>query len=157
ALREISIRNGQAVVTVGGSPAPSLAGPRTNGVGNYAEVIARGEVALESAILRDASVMTIDSTPADPYSFNMWDVEGYARVESGDVILDEARLAQKFAGAGEGFNMKAAKLKGANLVVSGDYELFGLPIPIEFKINFAKTADGRLKLTPQDVKVFGLG
>ena len=154
-LKKIDITSGKAVVTIGDAPPAPLTGARTRGVPNYTEVIARGEVALESAIIRNASVMTIDNTPEDPYSFNLWDVEGYARVESGDVILDEARLAKKFAGAGAGFMMKSAKLKGADLVVEGTYEVFGLPLPLDFKINFSKTADGQLKLTPHDVRIVG--
>jgi hypothetical protein len=154
-VSKIDITQGKAVVTLGGAPAPSLQGPRTKGSPNYAEVIARGEVALESAIIRNASVVTVDATPEDPYSFNLWDVEGFARVESGDVILDEARLAKKFAGAGGAFIMKSAKLKGQDLVVEGVYEFLGLPLPLDFKINFSKTADGQLKLTPHDVRIVG--
>lgn len=156
-LSKIDIQAGKAVVTLGGAPAPALSSARTGGVPNYTEVIAHGEVALESAIIRNATVVTIDNTPEDPYSFNLWDIEGYARVESGDVILDEARLAKKFGGAGEGFLMKSAKLKGQDLVVEGTYEVFGLPIPLNFKINFSKTADGKLKLTPHDVRIIGMG
>jgi hypothetical protein len=155
-LRKIDIQGGKAVVTIGDAPTAPLTGPRTRGVPNYTEVVARGEVALESAIIRNATVVTIDNTPEDPYSFNLWDVEGYAHVESGDVILDEARLAKKFASAGAGFLMKSAKLKGQDLVVEGTYEVFGLPIPLDFKINFSKTADGKLKLTPHDVRIVGI-
>lgn len=153
-ISKIAITDGQAVVTMGGAPGPGIAPGRTNGNPNYCEVVAQGEVALESAIIRDASVVIQDNTPQDPYSLNLWDEEGFAHVESGDVILDEARLAKKFASAGEGFALKSAKLKGNDLVVEGTYETFGLPVPIDFKLNFSRTADGRLKLTPKDVQVF---
>jgi hypothetical protein len=153
-ISKIAITNGQAVVTMGGAPGPGIAPSRTKGNPNYAEVVAQGEVALDSAIIRNATVVIQDNTPQDPYSLNLWDEEGFAHVESGDVILDEGRLAKKFANAGEGFALKSAKLEGANLVVEGTYETFGLPVPIDFKLNFTRTADGRLKLTPKDVEVF---
>ncbi|MFN3431420.1 MAG: hypothetical protein ACK46X_15890, partial [Candidatus Sericytochromatia bacterium] len=45
--------------------------------------------------------------------------------------------------------------QGQDLVVEGVYEFLGLPLPLDFKINFAKTADGQLKLTPHDVRIVG--
>lgn len=154
-LNKIAISQGKAEITLGGKPAPAIDLRRTNGNPNYAEVIAKGEVALESAIIRNATVVTQDNTPADPYSFNLWDEEGFAHVESGDVILDEAKLAKKFAGAGDGFVLKSAKLKGNDLVVAGTYEVLGLPFPLDFQLNFSRTPDGKLKLTPHDVTVVG--
>lgn len=153
-LTGLSIGNGVATITMGGARPESLRGARTGNNPNYSEVIAVGEVALQSAIIRNASVMIMDNTPEDGYSFNNWDIEGYARVESGHVILDEAKLRARFAGASEKFIMKKANLRGSDMVVEGGYTMFGVDWPIDFKLRFS-IENGKLKMTPHDVRVVG--
>jgi hypothetical protein len=153
-LSKLAIANGKLTLTMGGAPAPTLPDSRTGGNPNYCEVVADGEVALASALIRNASVLTLDNTPKDPYAFNHWDDEGYARIESGDVILDEARLKARFANAGGGFSLDSAKLVGTDMQVSGSYDFIGIPVPISFKIGFS-LKDGKLRLSPHDVSVLG--
>ena len=157
-LKSLTVANGRLDMKIGAEPAASLRGARTDGVANYAYLKAEGELALESAILRDADVMIIDETPETPYAFNYWDTEGYAKIERGQVILDEARLIQKFMGgadSGEGFQMKKAKLEGQDMVVEGTYN-FLYDLPIKFKIRFS-VENGQLKLTPHSMRVLGIG
>ncbi len=157
-IAQLGIRQGQAVVVLGGAPDPEVAPRRRANVPNYAEVIAKGETALDSGVIRDAKIVIIDNTPNDPYSLNRWDQEGFAFLEYGKVVLPEQMLIKKFGTAGgDGFYMDSVKLVGTDLVIRGQKEVLGLPIPVNFKIRFTNTAAGELYLVPHDVHVAGLG
>lgn len=157
-IAQFGIRNGQAAVVLGGAPDADVSPRRRGNVENYAEVIAKGETALDTGVIRDAKIVIIDNTPQDPYSLNRWDQEGYARLEYGKVVLPEQMLAKKFGSAGgEGFYMDSVKLEGTDLVCKGQKEVLGLPIPVSFKIRFTTTPSGELYLVPHDVHVAGLG
>ena len=154
----LGIANGRATLVLGGQPDPEVSARRRGDNPNYAEVIATGETLLDSGVIRDAKVVILDNTPQDPYSLNRWDQEGYARLEYGKVVLPEDILVSRFGSAGgEGFYLDSVKLVGADLVLKGQKEVLGLPIPVSFKVRFGNTAAGELLLTPHDVKVAGLG
>lgn len=157
-IAQLGVRRGQAVVVLGGAPDPEVSPRRRNNNPNYAEVIARGETALDTGVIRDAKIVIVDNTPDDPYSLNRWDQEGYARLEYGKVVLPEQMLVKSFGTAGgDGFYMNSVKLVGTDLVIKGEKEVLGLPIPVNFKIRFTNTAAGELYLVPHDVHVAGLG
>lgn len=154
-LSGLEIRNGRATLTMGGHAPASIQGARTGHNPNYAEIVARGEVALESAVLRDASVVIRDNTPQDPYAFNHWDQEGVARVESGEVILDEQRLSAKFASASPQFKVKHTRLSGNTMKVEGSYRFLEVSWPLSFKLTFG-WQDGKLKITPHSARIVGI-
>ncbi|MDB5099785.1 MAG: hypothetical protein JWM80_4206 [Cyanobacteria bacterium RYN_339] len=156
-LTGLEVTNGKLAVRIGGQPGPDVARSRRANDPNYCEIISTGEVTLEAGIIRNAKVVIIDDTPNDPYSLNKWDKEGYARLESGQVVLTLDKLRARFANVGGGFIVKSVGMAGTDLVVTGQKEILGLPIPVNFKVRFAPTADGRLKLTPHDVHVAGIG
>jgi hypothetical protein len=156
-LTGLDIRNGQLALRIGGQPGPAVNRARRANDPNYCEIITQGEVTLEAGIIRDSKVVIVDNTPEDPYSLNKWDVEGYARLESGQVVLPLDKLRARFSNVGGGFVVKSVDLAGTDLVVRGDKEILGLPIPVNFKLRFAPNAQGRLKLTPHDVHVAGIG
>lgn len=152
------IAQGRAAIQLGGAPDADVSPARRANSPNWAEVTAKGEASLDTGVIRDARTVIIDSTPQDPYTLNRWDLEGYARLERGSLVLTEKMLKTRFASAGgDGFIMNDVRLVGPDLVIKGEKEVLGLPIPVRFKIRFGNTAKGELLLTPHDVHVAGLG
>lgn len=156
-LQELTVTRGQLRVVFGGAPDPEVASAQRGGVPNYCDVQAKGEVALDSAILRDARVTVVDSTPQDPYTLNNWDKEGYARFQSGQLIMTEEKLRARFSQGMEGFKLGKLSLSGTDLVIEGNKTFLGVNVPVRFKLRWEPTKDGKLKLTPHDVHIVGIG
>lgn len=149
---------GRASIVLGDAPDPEVSAARRANSPNWAEVTARGEANLDSGIIRDAKTVIVDNTPQDPYSLNRWDLEGYAKLERGSLVLTEKILKARFATAGgAGFYMNEMKLEGTDLAIKGEKEILGLPVSVKFKIRFRQTNRGELLLTPHDVKIAGMG
>ncbi|MEB3198242.1 MAG: hypothetical protein VKP62_13660 [Candidatus Sericytochromatia bacterium] len=156
-LAGLAIAPGAMSVVFGGQPDRDLAPAQRRHTANYAEVKVQGEAALETGIIRHAEVVITDSTPQDPFSLNLWDLEGVGDVSRGQVILPEALLAKRFASAGgAGFSVEAVSLQGTDMVVQGTKDLLGFPVAVSFRIAFSRASNGELWLTPHQVRVAGL-
>jgi hypothetical protein len=155
-IKQLSIQAGKAKVVLGNQPDREVPGRLRLDKPDYFELTSHGDVALHGGTLRDADLVAIPDDTGKPYDVNHWDTDGYARLQSGDLVLSEAVLKSKFGQAGgDDFSMTSISLQGTDLHISGYKNVLDAPIPVSFQIRFTHNAPGELLLQAHDVKVAG--